>query len=228
MRRAVTSLVLGALVAPLSFAQMEGGMMEDMYVSYMGVDVYTDGGEWRQVGGRLAQTDANAWLAGAMVPAGIRGKAEYSFDVSYIGGLEDNGIGFGAIVPGFVLGLVWDPVNLGGSGLHAQVYNESGELHEYAGITYSFEIPASIIAGLTARTVMSTPLTVRIRIDSGNGNVWVKDPFDDVTWWTFTLGQSLEEFGHNMIGVGTTSVAASFGNFSATPMMMDSMMMDSM
>lgn len=225
MKRVVTIFVLGAFVASLSFAQMEGGMMEDMHVSYMGVDVYTDGGAWQEVGGRLAQTDATAWLAGAFVPAGIMGKAEYSFDVSYIGGLEDNSIAFGAIVPGFAMGLVWDPANLGGSGLHAQVYDDSGELHEYAGITYSFEIPASVIAGITARTVMSTPLNVRIRIDSGNGNVWVKDPFDDVTWWTFTLGQSLEDKGHNWIGVGTSSASASFGNFSATPMGMDSMMM---
>lgn len=218
MKRVVTILVLGALVASFSFAQMDDDMgMMGADVMFMGVGVYTDGGAWQEIDGRLAQTDANAGLAGAMVPAGIQGMAEYSFDVSYLGGLEDNAIAFGAIVPGFVMGLVWDPENLGGSGLHAQVYNDSGEIHEYGGVTYSREIPASMIAGITASMVMSTPLHVRIRIDSSNGNVWVKDPFDDVTWWTFTLGQSLEEDGHNMIGVGTSSVAASFGNFSAHP-----------
>ena len=118
------------------------------------------------------------------------------------------------------MGLVWDPANQGGSGLRAQVYNEAGEIHEYGGVKYDFEIPAAMIAGITAEMVMSSPLTVRIRIDSSNGNVWVKDPFDATTWWAFTLGQSLEEAGHNMIGVGTTSAAASFGNFSAMPMEM--------
>ena len=220
MRRVVTILALVALAASFSFADGHMAM-------YMGIGVHTDGGTWQEVDGRLAQTDASAWLAGATVPAGIPGKAEYSFDVAYLGGLEDNAIGFGAIVPGFVMGLVWDPANLGGSGLHAQVYNAAGEIHEYAGITYSFEIPAAMIAGITAEMVMSTPLTVRIRIDSSNGNVWVKDPFDATTWWAFTLGQSLEGEGHNMIGVGTTSAAASFGNFSATPMM-DMGMMEKM
>ena len=220
MKRVVTILALVALAASFSFADGHMAM-------YMGVDVQTDGGTWQEVDGRLAQTDASAWLAGAMVPAGIQGKAEYSFDVAYLGGLEDNAIGFGAIVPGFVMGLVWDPANLGGSGLHAQVYNAAGEIHEYAGITYSFEIPAAMIAGITADMVMNTPLTVRIRIDSSNGNVWVKDPFDATTWWAFTLGQSLEGEGHNMVGVGTTSAAASFGNFSAMPMM-DMGMMEKM
>ncbi len=209
MKRVVTILALVALAASFSFAD-----------SYMGVDIHTDGGMWQEVDGRLAQTDASAWLAGAMVPAGIQGKAEYSFDVAYLGGLEDDVIGFGVIVPGFVMGLVWDPANLGGSGLHAQVYNDAGEIHEYAGITYSFEIPAAMIAGITAEMVMNTPLAVRIRIDSSNGNVWVKDPFDATTWWAFTLGQSLEGEGHNMVGVGTTSAAASFGNFSAMAMEM--------
>ncbi|MDE0223279.1 MAG: hypothetical protein OXJ90_28720, partial [Spirochaetaceae bacterium] len=213
MKRVVTILALVALAASFSFADGHMAM-------YMGVDVHTDGGMWQEVDGRLAQTDASAWLAGATVPAGIQGKAEYSFDVAYLGGLEDNAIGFGAIVPGFVMGLVWDPANLGGSGLHAQVYNAAGEIHEYAGITYSFEIPAAMIAGITAEMVMNTPLTVRIRIDSSNGNVWVKDPFDATTWWAFTLGQSLEGEGHNMVGVGTTSAAASFGNFSAMAMEM--------
>ena len=216
MKRVVTIVALVAIAASFSFGQM----MDEMKVRYMGVDVHTDGGSWQDVDGRLAQTDASAWLAGAMVPAGIPGMAEYSFDVSYMGGLEDNAIGFGAIVPGFVMGLVWDPANMGGSGLHAQVYNAAGEIHEYAGITYSFEVPAAMIAGITADMVMNSALTVRIRIDSSNGNVWVKDPFDATTWWAFTLGQSLEGEGHNMVGVGTTSAAASFGNFSAMPMEM--------
>ena len=202
-------MALVALAASFSFADGHMAM-------YMGVDVHTDGGTWQEVDGRLAQTDASAWLAGATVPMGIQGNAEYSFDVAYLGGLEDNAIGFGAIVPGFLMGLVWDPANLDGSGLHAQVYNAAREIHEYAGITYSFEIPAAMAAGITAEMVMNTPLTVRLRIDSSNGNVWVKDPFDATTWWAFTLGQSLEGEGHNMIGVGTTSAAVSFGNLTAT------------
>jgi len=212
MKRVVTILALVALAGSFSFADGHMAM-------YMGIGVNTDGGMWQEVDGRLAQTDASAYLAGAMVPAGIQGKAEYSFDVAYLGGLEDNAIGFGAIVPGFVMGLVWDPANLGGSGLRAQVYNAAGEIHEYAGIMYDFEIPAAMVAGITAEMVMNAKLTVRIRVDSSNGNVWVKDPFDATTWWAFTLGQSLEGEGHNMIGVGTTSAAASFGGFSATPMM---------
>ena len=214
MKRVVTVLTLVALVASFSFADGHMGM-----TTYMGVGVHTDGGSWQEVDGRLVQTDASAELAMAYVPAGIPGKAEYSFDVSYVGGLEDNDIAFGAIVPGFLMGLVWDPATFGGSGLRAQVYDAAGELHEYAGVTYDFEIPAAMIAGITAEMVMNVTLPVRIRIDSSNGNVWVKDPLDATTWWAFTLGQSLEEEGHNMVGVATSSAAASFGNFSATPMM---------
>ena len=208
MKMLSTTVALVALAASFSFGQM----MDDMKVMYMGVDVHTDGGSWQEVDGRLAQTDASAWLAGAMVPAGIQGKAEYSFDVAYIGGLEDNAIGFGAIVPGFVMGLVWDPANLGGSGLHAQVYNAAGEIHEYAGIQYDFEIPAAMIAGITAEMVMNNPMTVRIRTDFSKGNVWVNDPFDQSTWWALTVDPSADGEHHSMIGVGTTSAAASFGN----------------
>ncbi|MDE0222532.1 MAG: hypothetical protein OXJ90_24915, partial [Spirochaetaceae bacterium] len=104
-------LALVALAASFSFADGHVAM-------YMGVAVHTDGGRWDDVDGRLAQTDASAWLAAATVPMGIQGKTEYSFDIAYIGGLEDNAIGFGAIIPGFVMGLVWDPANLDGSGLH--------------------------------------------------------------------------------------------------------------
>ena len=209
MTRAAAIWTLLLLAAPFSLADGHMAM-------YMGVDVHTDGGAWQEVDGRLAQTDASAWLAGATVPMGIQGKAEYAFDVAYLGGLEDNAVGFGAIVPGFVMGLVWDPANLSGSGLHAQVYNAAGEIHEYAGIKYDFEIPAAMIAGITAEMATNTPLQVRIRIDSSNGNVWVKDPLDATTWWAFTLGQSLEGEGHNMIGVRTTSGAMSFGNFGAS------------
>ena len=218
MKRVVTILAVGAFVASFSFADMHGMMDDDMMVMYMGVGVSTDGGTWHEVEGRLAQTDAMAPLAGAMVPAGMMGKAEYSFDVSYMGGGEDNAGAFGVIVPGFAIGLVWDPANLGGSGLFAQVYNASGELHEYAGITYSFEIPSSIAMMLTPEMVMSATLPIRMRVDSSNGNVSVKDPRDATTWWAFTLGQSLEMEGHNMIGVGTSSLAASFGNFNAMGM----------
>ena len=154
-----------------------GDMFRETSLMYMGFDVHATGGAWQEIDGRLAQTDASAWLAGAMVSGGIRGKAEYSFDVSYVGGLEDNAIGFGALVPGFVMGLVWDPANLGGSGLHAQVYNADGEIHEYGGVTYDFEVPESIVEGIMAEMAMNAPLTVRLRVDSSSGNVWVKDPF---------------------------------------------------
>ena len=72
--------------------------------------------------GRLAQTDSTVALAGALVAPAIQGIGEYSFDVEYIGGLDDDAIGFAAIVPGFMIGLEWDPQNLGGSGLHARMY----------------------------------------------------------------------------------------------------------
>ena len=216
MRRAVTIAALVALAASFSFADGHDSAMPDCD-QQIG-PITPCGGSWQWTEGRLVRSDASAVVGLAFGPFGIPGLAEYSFDVSYVGGLEDNNIGFGAVVPGFLMGLTWDPANLSGSGLHAQVYNEAGEIHEYAGITYSFEIPAATIAGITAEMVMSTPLTVRIRVDSSNGNVWVKDPFDATTWWAFTLGQSLEEEGHNMVGVATASAAASFGNFSATPM----------
>ncbi len=145
--------------------------------------------------------------------------AEYSFDASYIDGLQDNAFGVGAIVPGFAMGFVWNPTQFGGSGLRAQVYNDRGEIHEYNGITYDFEVPDSLIAGITKETVMTTPLALRFRMDSSSGNVWLKNPFQkDNVWWKFTLGQSLERFGHNRVGVGITSAAASFDNFTVIPM----------
>ena len=219
MKRVVTIVALVALAASFSFANSHGGMkvmLPQCKWQFMG-QLMTCGGTWEVVPVpiQLTQTDASAPLAGALTPRGIAGMAEYSFDVSYVAGLEDNAIGFGALVPGFAMGLVWDPDTFGGSGLRARVYNENGEIHEYGGVTYDMEIPAAMIAGITLEMVMNTTLNVRIRIDSRNGNVWVKDPFDATTWWEFTLGQSLSG---NLVGVGTTSAAASFTNFSAMPM----------
>ena len=66
---------------------------------------------------------------------------------------------------------------------------------------------------------MNTPLTVRMRVDSSNGNVWVKDPFEATTWWAFTLGQSLElQRGTTWSVWAPHPSAASFGNFSAVSM----------
>ena len=209
MKGLSTTVALVALVASFSFA--DGHM-----TTHMDYPVRTDGGSWQGVDGEWAQTDASAGLANAWVPAGIQGKAEYTFDVAYIGGLEDDAIGFGAIIPGFEMRLVWDPATLGGSGLHAQVYNAEGEIHEYAGIRYDFEVPASNIAGITAETVRNTPLTVRIRMDYSNGNVWVNNPFDrsndQSNWWAISFDPSFEGDRHNMIGVSTTSAAVTFSN----------------
>ena len=188
-------------------------------INYGGTKLIVQGGSWQELlDGTLAQTDSSAPVAAALAAAGIRGKAEYAFELSYIAGLEDNAIGFGAIVPGFAMGLVWDPANWGGSGLRAQVYNAHGDLHQYGGVTYDFEVPAEIVERINAEVLMNNPLEIRIRVDSSNGDVWVKDPFDRTRWWAFTLGQSIEDNGHNMIGFGTTSGAASFGKFSATPL----------
>ena len=219
MKRVVTIVAVGAIAASVSFGQTTEELLASCKPRLMG-QLLMCGGAWNMEPDspiRLTQTDASAWFTMAVTPRGIPGMAEYSFDVSYVGGLEDNAIGFGVIVPGFLMGVVWDPANLGGSGLRAQVYNQDAALHQYAGITYDVEVPSSVVTRVTAETVMNTPLTVRIRVDSTSGDVWVKDPFDATTWWAFSLGQSLEDAGHNMIGVGTAGMAASFDNFSAIP-----------
>lgn len=207
MKRVATILIVAAVAASFSFAG-------DHVVSLGGVSVSCAGGTWQVLDGRLAQTDGSASRAGAIATVGVPGTTEYSFDVSYVGGGEDNAGAFGVIVDGFAIGLVWDPANRGGSGLYAEVQTVSG-VHEYAGITYSFEIPAAIVAGVTAATVVNTTLPVRIRVDSSNGNISVKDPRDATTWWAFTLGQALD--GTN-VGLGTSSLAASFGGFGVSSM----------
>ncbi len=204
MKRIATIMVIAALATSFSFAD----------INVLGVHIATDGGAWQIVDGRLAQTDGDASLAGAMANVGRSGMTEYSFDVAYHGGGEDNAGAFGVIVDGFAIGLVWDPANKGGSGLYAEVYTANG-LHEYAGITYSFEIPASLLAGISVQTVVNTTLPIRIRIDSSNGNVWVKDPRDATIWWAFTLGQALDG---TTVGVGTSSLSATFGNPTAQSM----------
>ena len=53
-------------------------------------------------------------------------------------------------------------------------------------------------------------------LDNGRiGNIMVKDPRDVTTWWAFTLGQALDG---TSLGVGTSSLAVSFGGFSARSM----------
>ena len=176
-------------------------------------------GMWQSSDGRLAQMDATVPVAGALIGPAIQGIGDYSFDVSFIGGLDDGSIGFGAIIPDFVLGVEWDPQDLGGSGLRARVYNSSGAIHAYGGFSYDVELPAALIADITQENMKDGTLRVQFRVDSTNGNVWVRDPIDPENWHSFTLGQSLEDGGHNMIGVGTASGAASFGNFFATPLL---------
>ena len=200
MKRTATILMALAITASFSFADshmLNGG----------GVSIETSGGSWTFAGGRLVQADGDAPLAGAMANVGLSGMAEYAFDLSYVGGGEDNAGAVGVIVSGFAMGLVWDPANLGGSGLHAQVYNANAELEQ------SLEIPVSAISGITADMVVSAMLPVRIRVDSATGKISVKDPRDDTTWWSFSLGQALES---NTIGLGTSSLAVSFGSFGAS------------
>jgi len=171
------TVALGAVVASLVFAQWSVSMTDgDLYKA---VDVQTDGGLWQEIDGRLSQTDASVQWAKAIVPPiGTPDRAEYSFDVSYIDGLEDNVFGFGVNVLGYDMRLVWDPANLGGSGLHAQVYNTAGELHEH------YEIPASTVADILAKIAVNDPILLKIRTDYNNGNLWVQDLFD-TTWYMF-------------------------------------------
>ena len=201
MKRVVTILALVAVAASFSFA--DGHM-----IKAGGLTIHTEGGTWQLIGDALAQTDAEAPLAAAWTDAGQTGKAEYKVNARYIGGLEDNAGAIGVGVDGFAMILVWDPATRGGSGLWAEVYNiATRQLHEYAGITYQFEIPDAVVAAV-APLLQTAALPIQVRVDSSNGNVSFKDPRDRTTWWAFTLGQELENA--NIVGVGTSSMSASF------------------
>ena len=212
MRFASTTLAFGFVAVSVLSAQVHDDMADEGTVMYKGVEVYTEGGLWQEIDGRLAQTDPTALMAGALASVGVQGVGEYTFDVSTIGGTEDGTYAFGALVSGFAMGLVRD-VSLGGSGLYARVYNQERQIHEYAGTTYSFELSKSLATHLDQMFRTGTPLTIRIRIDSTNGSVSIKDPLDAKTWWRFTLGQPLATDAKYPIGVGTWSASAVFDNF---------------
>ena len=201
-------LMVVAVSASFAFA-------DDHVIDYFGIDVTTIGGTWQVLNGRLAQTDVDATLAYAVADVGLAVKAEYSFDVSYIGGWEDNFVGLGVVSSDFAMILVWDPANRGGSGLWAEVHNlGSRELGKNAGATYRHEISESVVNMITPENVRNLKPTMDLsfRVDPSNGNVWFKDPRSETKWWAFSLGQGLES---RLVGVFTISLAVSFGDFKA-------------
>ena len=197
-----------------------------------GMVLSTQEGDWQLRGNRLLQADEMAPRAKINMRMPQAGEMEYSFDVRYVGGAEDLHAAFGAHIymdrpaseakswgngDSYLLWLTYDPTAYGGSGAYAQVYKSTSSvdmrLHEYAGIPFHIEIPASYLTGVTMDNLDEIVLPVRIRVNA-NGNISVKDPVEPGLWWAFTVGEALTNGA--WVGLRTSSAALSFGNAGVT------------
>jgi len=180
-------------------------------------------GNWRFVGDRLIQNDANARLAKAYLPVSQSGPMIYEFNARYEGGGEDGHGGFGIHVFGdeafdraawgagrsFLLWLNYDenPTTRGiPRGLSAQVYrsvsNSQMDLVESISLNEFFPL-------LTDENLRH-PVPFRILINGDTGEVRVYDPTDPNLrdYYHFNIGR-----GHrgNWIALRTNGLRMSFG-----------------
>lgn len=170
-------------------------------------------GDWRLKREKLFQLDEDA--ANTRVSFGwLAEPIEYEFDIGGVAFGEDNAGALAMYIPGFSIELLWDPAQLGGSGLFAKIYDAYGDLHEKDGKEFSFELPPTVVSSFRNALVTDRELTINLRVDPGIGEIVVKDPWSDGSLWRLDLGESIPE---GSIGVGTKSLRANFGNFASLP-----------
>ena len=182
-------------------------------------------GEWRWVGNRLFQNDANARLAKMNLYAPQSGPMIYEFNVRYEGGLEDGHGGFGLHVfmdqphpraswgagRSYLLWLNYDenPVTPGfPRGFTAQIYrslsNTQMELVESFDLNWALDF-------LTWDDLLH-PVPVKIWIDGNTGEIRVYDPSDPALefYWFFYVRRNLPLRG-DWIALRTNGIRLSFG-----------------
>jgi len=183
-------------------------------------------GDWRMIGGRLAQTNTRAGMAQAYMPIRQTGVVQYEFDIRYIDGAMDQYGGFGVHVGidrphtskswgngrSFLLWLTYDPKAYGGSGVYGQAYKSVN--HSTMNLVHparAYMIPASRLEGIYVNQLDRYVLPVKIRVNYDTGWVKVWDPIIPDYLYRFWLGEAVRNGAY--ISVRTNSLALSFGNF---------------
>ncbi|MBN1687461.1 MAG: hypothetical protein JW852_12445 [Spirochaetales bacterium] len=183
-------------------------------------------GDWRIIGGRLYQRDAEERLAKINVAARQSGEMQYEFNVRYQGGgFDDLMGGFGIHVfvnnpwdgkswgngSSYLLWLNYDPApTYGPKGFTAQVYKSVSETKmELIGSfdlnRYTYLLNASNLGIL---------IPARIKINAATGSVWVESPLQPGYGFRFSLGAPLGT--GNFVALRTNSLSLSFDNLKVT------------
>ena len=182
-------------------------------------------GGWQVMNGRLYQTEANNPLAKINFAAPQSGIMEYTFNVRYETGLQDNKGGFGIQIfidkafdrrswgdgRSYLLWLNYDlHPTYGGAGFRAQVYRSTSNSEMVLMPGYDIALNASDLP--TSDTSVIVP--VKIIVDGATGQVKVWDPTQDHYYYTFNLGAA--PGSGNYIALRTNSLSVSFGNLQVT------------
>ena len=214
MKRLTVLICLLLLIVPAFLFSQDLGSWKAAY------------GDWRMMGGRLAQMSTRAGMAQAYMPIRQSGIVQYEFDVRYIDGGADQFAGFGVHVGidrphprkswgngrSFLLWLTYDPKVYGGAGLYAQAYKSvNSSTMNLLHAAKAYPIPADRLQGIYVNWLSQYLLPVKIRVNYDTGWVKVWDPIIPNYFYRFWLGESIRNGAH--ISVRTNSVAASFGNF---------------
>lgn len=186
-------------------------------------------GDWKMVGGRIAQMSTKAGMAQAYMKLPQSGIMQYEFDIKYIDGGQDMFGAFGFHIgidkaaggkswgngKSFLLWLTFDPKAYGGSGVYGQAYySQTSSIMDMVHKATAYELPVTRLKDINLERMAIYNLPVKARVNYSTGMVKVWDPVIPNYYYRFSLGGPMR--GGNYISVRTNSLAASFGNFKVT------------
>lgn len=180
-------------------------------------------GNWDLRGNRLYQNDTEYGLAKVNIKVPQSGTMRYRFNARFEGGLEDMHGGFGihifadSVYPraswgcgnSYLLWLNFDADPVSGDippGLSAQVYHSYS--HSYMELMKSVDLNS--YGYILDNASMDTVLPVDIIANGNTGEVRIKNPLNDSTYFTMNL-KNTKPLKGSWIALRTNGMAASFG-----------------
>ena len=161
-------------------------------------------GQWQvDANGKLVQTNSTDTMTHILIPVEQSGIIMYSFDIGYLGGLEDNYGGFGIHIlannpttvrswgngNSFLLWLTYDVPNYNANKIYAQMYKSKdittmNMLHN--GTNYPFGLLTISPEDIKKYAGSTIPITIVIDTNTGQGKVY--DPLNTDKYYSFNIG----------------------------------------